>query len=84
MLEETGISKDEMYEVLEEFLGGDATYHRGHPIASMSTIPHPLSQEIFLKIIEKSAGRLHTYKGSTEIEKEVLLMIGEKQFTDFL
>jgi tyrosine decarboxylase/aspartate 1-decarboxylase len=43
----------------------------------MSTIPHPLSQEIFLKLIEKNAARLLTFKGSARIEKELLLMIGD-------
>jgi tyrosine decarboxylase/aspartate 1-decarboxylase len=77
MFEEHGISKDEMHKILQRILDGDTTYHSGHPIASMSTVPHPISHEIFSKTIEKNAGRLHTFKGSAKIEKEVVSMIGD-------
>ena len=77
MFAEKGISKDEVNRILQRILNGDTTYRSGHPIASMSTIPHPMSHEIFSKTIEKNAGRLHTFKGSTKIEKEVILMIGD-------
>ena len=77
MFQEQGMDKKEVLEILEKILGKDATYRSVHPIASMSTIPHPLSKEIFSTLIEKNAGRLHSFKGSTEIENEVLLMIGD-------
>jgi tyrosine decarboxylase/aspartate 1-decarboxylase len=77
MFQEQGMDKKEVLEILGKLLGGDTTYHSGHPIASMSTIPHPISQEIFSKTIEKNAGRLHTFNGSAKIEKEVLVMIGD-------
>ena len=77
MFTEKGISKDELNKVLQRILDGDTTYRSGHPMASMSTIPHPMSYEIFSKTIEKNAGRLHSFKGSRKIEKEVILMIGD-------
>ena len=77
MFQDQGMDKTKVLEILGEILGRDTTYRSSHPIASMSTIPHPLSQEVFSRLIEKNAGRLHSFKGSTEIEKQVLLMIGD-------
>ena len=52
MFQEQGINKEDVLETLRKFLNNNTTYHSGHPIDSMSTTPHPLSQEIFLKLIE--------------------------------
>lgn len=62
---------------MEELLAGDATYSSGHPIASMSTIPHQLGVDVFSKTLEKNAGRLHTFKGSAKVEQQVIQMLGD-------
>lgn len=77
MFREQGMEKKEVLGTLDRILGRDTTYRSGHPVASMSTIPHPLGQEVFSKLIKMNAGRLHSFKGSTEIENAVLLMIGD-------
>jgi tyrosine decarboxylase/aspartate 1-decarboxylase len=77
MFEEQGLERERVAEQLNLLLEGDSTYLYGHPIASMSTIPHSLSTEIFSKTLERNAGRLHTFKGSAQVESEVIEMIGD-------
>lgn len=76
MFEEQGLNRDKVLESLDALLANDATYQTGHPIASMSTIPHSIGVEVFSRTLEKNAGRLHTFKGSARVEQEVIEMIG--------
>ncbi|UCE10671.1 MAG: tyrosine decarboxylase MfnA, partial [Candidatus Thorarchaeota archaeon] len=68
---------EDVLRTLDEILGRDSTYRTGHPIASMSTIPHDLSTQVFIKTLEKNAGRMHTFSGSAEIENDVVAMIAD-------
>jgi tyrosine decarboxylase/aspartate 1-decarboxylase len=77
MFEEQGLARETVIEQLNRLLEKDSTYLYGHPIASMSTIPHSLSIEIFSKTLDRNAGRLHTFKGSAQVEIEVIEMIGD-------
>ncbi|MFW9887381.1 MAG: tyrosine decarboxylase MfnA [Candidatus Thorarchaeota archaeon] len=77
ILEENGIDKETVVGMLDSLLEGDVTYFSGHPIASMSTIPHQLGTDVFLRTMERNAGRLHTFKGSARIEQEVIEMIAD-------
>ncbi len=77
MFEENGIPREDVLKKLDALLAQDATYVSGHPIASMSTIPHELGAHVFAKTLEKNAGRLHTFRGTAEVEQEVIEMIGD-------
>lgn len=77
MFSEKGMNAEDVLKRLDELLESDATYRTGHPIASMSTIPHSLGAEVFSRTLEKNAGRLHTFKGSAEVEKQVIRMLGD-------
>ncbi len=77
MFDEHGVSAEEVLAALDRTLRADATYRSGHPTASMSTIPHALGAEVFVRTLEKNAGRLHTFQGSAKIEQELLEMIGD-------
>jgi len=77
MFEEQGLDRETVIEQLSLLLERDSTYLYGHPIASMSTIPHSLSTEIISKTLERNAGRLHTFKGSAQVESEVIEMLGD-------
>ncbi|MFX0055409.1 MAG: tyrosine decarboxylase MfnA [Candidatus Hermodarchaeota archaeon] len=77
ILEEHGLDKETVVGRLDSLLEGDATYFSGHPIASMSTIPHQLGTDVFLRTMERNAGRLHTFKGSARVEQEVIEMIAD-------
>ena len=68
--------REQVLRELNELLETDTTYSSGHPVASMSTIPHRLGVEVFTRTLEKNAGRLHTFQGSWQVEQEVLRMIG--------
>jgi tyrosine decarboxylase/aspartate 1-decarboxylase len=75
ILEEHGLDKETVVGRLDSLLDDDVTYFSGHPIASMSTIPHQFGADVFLRTMERNAGRLHTFKGSARIEQEVIEMI---------
>ncbi|MHA2033696.1 MAG: pyridoxal-dependent decarboxylase, partial [Candidatus Thorarchaeota archaeon] len=77
MFDERGRSREEVLEELERLLEADSTYSSGHPVASMSTIPHSLGVDVFARTLEKNAGRLHTFQGSARVEQEVLRMIAD-------
>ncbi len=77
MFEEKGQNRTEVLEELDALLRADSTYSSGHPVASMSTIPHSLGVEVFSRTLEKNAGRLHTFQGSARIEQELLRMIAD-------
>lgn len=77
MFDEQGLNHEEVLKVLDRLLKADATYQTGHPVASMSTIPHSIGVEVFSRTLEKNAGRLHTFKGSAQVEQEVISMIAD-------
>jgi tyrosine decarboxylase/aspartate 1-decarboxylase len=77
MFDEHGLTREVVLEKLNELLLKDSTYQTGHPIASMSTIPHSLGVEVFSKTLEKNAGRLHTFRGSAQVETDVIEMIAD-------
>ncbi len=77
MFDEKGIDRNQVLGKLREILAADSTYSSGQPIASMSTIPHVLGAEVFAETLEKNAGRLHTFKGSGQIEHEVIMMLAD-------
>jgi tyrosine decarboxylase/aspartate 1-decarboxylase len=75
--EEQESHEEDIIDRLNSLLEGDVTYFSGHPIASMSTIPHRLGTEVFLRTMKRNAGRLHTLKGSEKVEHEVIEMIAD-------
>jgi tyrosine decarboxylase/aspartate 1-decarboxylase len=77
MFDEHGLTREVVLEKLNELLLKDSTYQTGHPVASMSTIPHSLGVEVFSKTLEKNAGRLHTFRGSAQVETDVIEMIAD-------
>jgi tyrosine decarboxylase/aspartate 1-decarboxylase len=77
ILEEHGLDKETVVGRLDSLLDDDVTYFSGHPIASMSTIPHQFGADVFLRTMERNAGRLHTFKGSAKVEQEVIEMIAD-------
>jgi tyrosine decarboxylase/aspartate 1-decarboxylase len=77
MFDERGLSREKVLERLDGLIEADSTYSTGHPVASMSTIPHHIGAEVFSNTLEKNAGRLHTFKGSAQVEEEVIAMIGD-------
>ena len=77
MFDEYGKSRKEVLESLDRLLEVDSTYSSGHPTASMTSIPHDIGAEIYTKTLEKNAGRMHTFQGSAQVEREVLDMIGD-------
>ncbi|MHA1935902.1 MAG: tyrosine decarboxylase MfnA [Candidatus Thorarchaeota archaeon] len=82
MFGERGNSIENVRESLDNVLVTDELYMSGHPIASMSTIPHSIGVDIFTKTLERNAGRLHTFKGSAKVEQEVIGMLSDMVHLD--
>jgi tyrosine decarboxylase/aspartate 1-decarboxylase len=82
LFNERGNSIKNVLETLDSALVTDELYMSGHPIASMSTIPHRIGVDIFTKTLEKNAGRLHTFKGSAKVEQEVIGMLSDMVHLD--
>lgn len=76
-LNEQGSDNSAVINELNSILDMDITGFSGHPIASMSTIPHQLGAEVFSRTMERNAGRLHSFKSSARIEQEVIEMIAD-------
>jgi tyrosine decarboxylase/aspartate 1-decarboxylase len=76
-LDEKGSDESTVINELNSILEMDITGFSGHPIASMSTIPHKLGAEVFSKIMERNAGRLHSFRSSARVEEEVIEMIAD-------
>ena len=76
-LDEQGLDDSTVINELNSILDMDITGFSGHPIASMSTIPHQLGAEVFSRTMERNAGRLHSFRSSARIEQEVIEMIAD-------
>ncbi len=76
-LDEQGSDDSAVVNELNSILEMDITGFSGHPIASMSTIPHHLGAEVFSRTMERNAGRLHSFKSSAIVEQEVIEMIAD-------
>ena len=82
LFDEQGNSTKSVLESLDNTLVSDELFISGHPIASMSTIPHSIGVDVFTKTLEKNAGRLHTFKGSAKVEQEVIGMLSDMVHLD--
>jgi tyrosine decarboxylase/aspartate 1-decarboxylase len=77
VLDEQGSEDSAVVNELNSILEMDITGFSGHPIASMSTIPHQLGAKVFSRTMERNAGRLHSFKSSAIVEQEVIEMIAD-------
>jgi tyrosine decarboxylase/aspartate 1-decarboxylase len=61
--------------MLEEFRSRDIPYSR--VLSSMCTIPHPIAVKAHIEFINANLGDPAIFRGSAELEREVVRMIGE-------
>lgn len=76
-MQENGISKEEIINLLENYLKNDMKYESGRILGSMCTNPDDFALEIFMKYPYKNLGDPGLFPGTLEIEKDLIKQMGE-------
>ena len=76
-MDEKPIHKDIILNELLEFHKLDYDYADGRILGSMCTEAHPFAKEVFCKFLDTNLGDPGLFKGTQQIEKEVIKSIGE-------
>lgn len=76
-MDKKGIKKQEISEKLREFKREDMTYKSGRILGSMCTCPHEVGVEAYYMFLESNLGDSGLFKGTRQMEKEVIEMLGE-------
>ncbi len=76
-MDKKGITKQEIFEKLKEFKREDMTYKSGRILGSMCTCPHEIGVEAYYMFLESNLGDSGLFKGTRNMEKEVIRMLGE-------
>lgn len=75
-MDKKGITKQEISEKLKEFKKEDMTYKSGRILGSMCTCPHEVGVEAYYMFLESNLGDSGLFKGTRQMEKEVIEMLG--------
>ncbi|WP_406655976.1 tyrosine decarboxylase MfnA [Methanolobus sp. ZRKC2] len=73
-MNETGVSEEEIFSLLNNAKKKDFTYQR--VLSSMCTYPHEIAVKAHMQFIESNMGDFGLFKGTHDMEKEILLMLG--------
>ncbi|HML06023.1 MAG TPA: tyrosine decarboxylase MfnA [Methanobacterium sp.] len=76
-MDQKGIKKQEISERLKNFKREDMTYKSGRILGSMCTCPHEVGVEAYYMFLESNLGDSGLFKGTRQIEKEAIEMLGE-------
>ena len=76
-MEKEGKSKQEILKILEEKLSSDSCYEEGTILGSMCTDPLDIGKEVYIKYLDKNLGDPGLFKGTAELEDELIKEMGE-------
>ena len=76
-MEDKPIDKQEILKELEELHKLDHDYSDGRILGSMCTEAHPFAKEVYCKFLDTNLGDPGLFKGTKQIENEVIKSIGE-------
>ena len=76
-MEDKPIDKQEILKELEELHKLDHDYADGRILGSMCTEAHPFAKEVYCKFLDTNLGDPGLFKGTKQIENEVIKSIGE-------
>ena len=76
-MQEEGLEKQEILNMLEKKLIKDISYESGSILGSMCTEPLDLAKDIYLKYISKNLGDPGLFLGTAELEDELVSEIGD-------
>ncbi|MGZ7119870.1 MAG: tyrosine decarboxylase MfnA [Methanobacterium sp.] len=71
-----GIERQEISEKLKKFKREDMNYKSGRILGSMCTCPHEVGVEAYYMFLESNLGDSGLFKGTRQMEKEVIEMLG--------
>ncbi|WMW26377.1 tyrosine decarboxylase MfnA [Methanolobus sediminis] len=74
-MNETGLSEEEIRKILNDSKGKDLKYER--VLSSMCTYPHKIAIEAHMQFIESNMGDFGLFRGTYNLEKEILSSIGD-------
>ncbi|MBR4448074.1 tyrosine decarboxylase MfnA [Methanobrevibacter sp.] len=76
-MEDKPIDKQDILKELEELHSLDHDYADGRILGSMCTEAHPFAKEVYCKFLDTNLGDPGLFKGTKQIENEVVKSIGE-------
>ncbi|TGC09007.1 tyrosine decarboxylase MfnA [Methanolobus halotolerans] len=74
-MNEIGVSEEEIFTLLDNAKKKDFRYQR--VLSSMCTYPHEIAVKAHMQFIESNMGDFGLFRGTHEMEKEIILMLGE-------
>ena len=76
-MDDKPIDKQDILKELEEFHKLDHDYADGRILGSMCTEAHPFAKEVYCKFLDTNLGDPGLFKGTKQIENEVIKSIGD-------
>ncbi len=75
-MEDKGIPKEQIYQMLRKYKEKDLTHRSGRILGSMCTCPHPVGVRAYTMFLESNLGDPGLFPGTKALEDEVITMLG--------
>lgn len=76
-MEDKGIPKEQIYQMLRKYKEKDLTHRSGRILGSMCTCPDPVGVKAYSMFLESNLGDPGLFSGTKALEDEVIFMLGE-------
>jgi len=76
-MEEKGITKDRVFELLRNYKKRDMTHRSGRILGSMCTCPHEVGLKAYHMFLESNLGDPGLFQGTKTMENEVIAILGQ-------
>ncbi len=76
-MDKKGITKDEVFGLLENYKKRDMTHRSGRILGSMCTCPHEVAVKAYFMFLESNLGDPGLFQGTKTMEDEVIATLGE-------
>jgi tyrosine decarboxylase/aspartate 1-decarboxylase len=76
-MEDKGIPKEQVYQMLRKYKEKDLTHRSGRILGSMCTCPHPVGLKAYSMFLESNLGDPGLFPGTKALEYEVIAMLGD-------
>ncbi|OPY20382.1 MAG: L-tyrosine decarboxylase [Methanobacterium sp. PtaU1.Bin097] len=76
-MEEKGITKDRVFELLRNYKKRDMTHRSGRILGSMCTCPHEVGLKAYHMFLESNLGDPGLFQGTKTMENEVIATLGQ-------
>ena len=76
-MEDEGIPKEQIFQMLRKYKEKDLTHRSGRILGSMCTCPDPVGVKAYSMFLESNLGDPGLFPGTKKLEDEVISMLGE-------